>query len=201
MIGSGGHAISCADIIEESGSYKIVGIVTEEGDHDQSRLKYKRLGSDSDLVALASKYKYAFIGLGQIKAPEIRRTLFQIVKDLDFSLPSIISKDSLVSHKATIGAGTIVMKGAIVNSGAVIGENCIINSGAIIEHGVVIQENCHISTGAVVNGDVNVGLGSFLGSGSCIKEGTTIGNFVVVGMGVNVRRNLHSNETFLGTPK
>lgn len=203
LIGAGGHARSCIDVIEEQDYFKIAGLVglPEQRDAKQLSYGYTVIGADSDLSGLAKTYQYALITIGQMQTAEHRIRLYKQVKQLGFQLPVIIAPTAYVSRHATIGAGTIVMHGAIVNAGASIGINCIINSRALIEHDARIEDHCHISTGAILNGDVVVGAASFIGSGSVIKQSVTLGRGCLVGMGLGVRHDLHDYTQFTGYVK
>lgn len=198
LIGAGGHARSCIDVIEQQGYFQIAGLVGLPEQQHTQHLGYAVIGADSDLPALAKNYQYALIALGQIKTAEQRMRLYQQATQLGLQLPIIIAPTAHVSRHATLGAGTIVMHGAIVNSGANVGNNCIINNRALIEHDARVDAHCHISTGAILNGNVTVGAGSFIGSGSVIKEGLTIGKSCLVGMGLTVRYSLSENCRFTG---
>ena len=189
LIGAGGHARACIDVIEQQGQYQIAGMVGMPDELNTLHFGYTVIAADNDLPALARAYKYAVITVGQIKTPDHRVRLYQLATELGFQFPVIISSTSYVSPHAIIGAGTIVMHGAIVNAGARVGCNCIINTRAVVEHDVTVADHCHISTGATLNGDVRVGEGSFVGSGSVVKEGVTIGQKSVVGMGLAVLNN------------
>jgi sugar O-acyltransferase (sialic acid O-acetyltransferase NeuD family) len=200
LIGAGGHARSCIDVIEQQDVFQIAGFV---GLPDQKKLKYTDcgysiIGTDEDLPELAKTYEYAFITLGQIQTADSRIGLYEKINSLEFRLPIIVSPAAHVSRHATIGAGTIVMHGAIVNAGANIGINCIINSCALIEHDVRVGNHCHISTGAIINGNTTIGDRSFLGSRSVIKQGLVIREDSVIGMGFVVRHNLEDRTHFKG---
>ena len=201
LIGAGGHAHACIDVIEQHGRYQIAGLVGMPDEMHTRHLGYPVIASDGDLPLLAKEYQYAFIAVGQIRSPESRIRLYQQAVELGFQLPVIIAPAAHVSCHATIGAGTIVMHGAIVNAGARVGNNCIINTRALMEHDVTVADHCHISTGAIVNGDVDIGAGSFVGSGSVIKEGVTLGQRSVVGMGLSVRHNHAEYARIVGNDK
>lgn len=198
MIGAGGHAHACIDVIEQHGQYQIAGLVGILEELQARCLGYSIIATDNDLPELAKKYQYAFIALGQIRSPDSRIRLYMQATRLGFKFPVVVSPTAYVSRHATIGAGTIVMHGAIVNAGAKLGNNCIINTRALVEHGVTVEDHCHVSTGATLNGDVNIGAGSFVGSGSVIKEGVTLGRGCVVGMGLSVRHNQTDHARFVG---
>lgn len=190
LVGAGGHARACADVIEREGRYEIAGLVGTEVELGQSRFGWKVIATDGDWDLLASEYRHVFIGVGQIMSADIRMRLYRQIVDLGFELPTVVSPTAYVAPDAVLGSGTIVMHGAIVNSGARIGANCIINSRALIEHDTTVSDHCHISTGTIVNGNVRIGIGSFIGSGSVIKEGVSIGSCSVVGMGSSIRGDL-----------
>jgi len=201
LIGAGGHARSCIDVIEQQGFFQIAGLIGMPEQRHTQYLSYTVIGMDSDLPELAKIYQYALISTGQIQTAEHRIRLYQQATKLGFQLPVIIAPTAHVSQHATLGAGTIVMHGAIINAGVRVGRNCIINSRALLEHDSNIEDHCHISTGAILNGDVTVGDGSFIGSGSVIKQGVAIGESCLVGMGLMVRNNLSDHAYFTGYNK
>ncbi|MFZ4539564.1 acetyltransferase [Propionivibrio sp.] len=201
LIGAGGHAHSCIDVIEQNGCYQIAGLVGMPEEMHKQHLGYEVIATDDDLPELAKKHPYALITMGQIQTPDHRIRLYHRAIKLGFQLPAIIAPKAHVSPHAFIGAGSMVMHGAIINAGARVGCNCIINTRALLEHDVVVADHCHISTGAILNGDVKIGTGSFVGSGSIIKEGLTLGQRCVMGMGLSVRHNQAENAQFSGHNK
>lgn len=201
LIGAGGHAHACIDVIEQYDQFRIAGIVGVSGEMHTRHLGYSVIATDADLPQLSKEYEYAVITVGQIMTPEIRIRLYQLGTELGFKFPVIIAPTAHVSRHATIGDGTIVMHGAIVNAGAKVGINCIINSHTLVEHDVIVEDYCHISTGAILNGDVKIGAGSFVGSGSIIKEGVSLGSGCVIGMGLSVRHNQADHARFVGNDK
>lgn len=186
LLGAGGHARSCIDVIEQEGRFGVGGLIGLPQEVGSRVLGYPVLGVDSDLPDLLSRFSHALIAVGQIKTPEARMRLFALLDERECKLPVIVSPRSLVSRHARVGAGTIIMHGVIVNAGAVIGRNCIINSQALVEHDAVIGDHCHIATAAVINADVSIGAGSFIGSNACIRQGGRIGERCVIGMGQQI---------------
>lgn len=172
LIGAGGHAKSCIDIIENENKYYIFGIIDKS--KKKSFMGYKILGDDDKLKNYNRKIKNVAIGIGQIKDYKKRYKIFDKCKKFGFKLPIIKSRYSQVSKNVNIGEGTLIFHGAIVNSGAIIGKNCIINSNSLIEHDVEVGNNCHISTGSILNGSVKVGDNSFIGSGTIVSHDVNI---------------------------
>ena len=174
IIGAGGHAKSVIDIIEELGSWKIIGLIGRENEKQKQVSGYRVIGTDKDLQLIRKVCNYAFIGIGQIKNCGPRVSVAKELEKLHFKMPAIKAKSAYISKRAIIGKGTLVGHGTIINSGALIGENTIINSGAIIEHDSKIGDYTHISTGTIVNGGAIVEKMSFIGSNSMVREGVTV---------------------------
>jgi sugar O-acyltransferase (sialic acid O-acetyltransferase NeuD family) len=198
LIGAGGHARACIDVIEQQGQYHIVGLVGLPEELHSQYLGYEVIAMDDALAQLAQSFTYALITTSQIQSVKLRTRLYQQAMQCGFQMPTIIAPTAHVSRHASIGAGSIVMHGAIVNAGAKVGNYCIINSRALLEHDAVIGDHCHISTGAILNGGVNVGTGSFIGSGCVLKEGLSIGKDCLVGIGLTVRHTLTDSTHFTG---
>ena len=198
LIGAGGHAHACIDVIEQQGRYQIAGLVGMPAEMHSQHFGHAVIATDAELPQLATDYQHAFITVGQIRSPETRIRLYQQAIQFGFRLPVIMAPTAHVSRHATLGAGTIVMHGAIVNAGAQVGENCIINTRALIEHDTLVEDHCHISTGAILNGNVRIGTGSFVGSGCVIKNGISLGKNCVIGMGLCVRHNQEDHTQFVG---
>jgi len=192
LIGGGGHCLSCIDVIEADGKYRIRGIVQPVSDETDGICGYPVVGSDEELPFLLQETGQALVTVGQIRSPEIRIRLFELLKQSGGKLPSIVSPLAYCSKYVEMDEGTIVIHGAIVNAGASIGANCIINSQALIEHDAIVADHCHVSTGARVNGGVTIGKGSFIGSGAIIKEGILIGENVIIGAGQVVLQDVPS---------
>lgn len=197
LIGAGGHALSCIDVIEQEGTYLIAGLVGADDQINSEKIGYKVLANDSALQELSKTYKYALVTVGQISTPDLRVKIYSQLRKFGFELPAIVSPRAYVSKHARIADGTIVMHGAVVNAGATIGANCIINTGALIEHCAQVGDHCHIATRATINGDVKICAGAFVGSGAVIKQGLEIGERVVIGMGISVRESVQGHQLYV----
>lgn len=186
LLGAGGHARACIDVIEEEGTFSVAGLVGLPSEVGHLVLGYPVLGTDEDAPALLRKYGKALVTIGQIKTPEPRMRLYGLAKKCGCVLPAVVSPRAHVSRHASLGEGTIVMHGAVINAGAAVGRNCIINSQSLIEHDAVVADHCHIATSAALNSGVHVGAGSFIGSGSTVRQSTRIGAGCLIGMGQRV---------------
>jgi sugar O-acyltransferase (sialic acid O-acetyltransferase NeuD family) len=198
LIGAGGHALSCIDVIEQENKYNIHGLVGLKDEVGKKISGYDVIATQDELVNLSKDFRYAFVSIGQIRNVKLRIDLYESVLNTGFKIPSIISPQSFISRTVQIGEGTIIMNGVILNSGVRIGNNCIINSKALIEHGAQVADHCHISTGAILNGDCVVESKSFIGSGAIVKHGVTIKTSSFVNMGQIVTKNFDNLNNMTG---
>jgi sugar O-acyltransferase (sialic acid O-acetyltransferase NeuD family) len=186
LVGAGGHARACIDVIEQEGKFTIAGLIGTSNEAGSTVLGYRVLGTDSDLPSMAKRIGRALVTVGQIKTAEPRIRLFAEIETAGCDLPVIISPRAYVSQHATIGAGSIIMHGALVNAAARIGRNCIINSQSLVEHDAEIGDHCHVATAAALNSGVRIGRATFIGSQSSIRQGISVGERCLIGMGQRV---------------
>jgi len=80
LIGAGGHAKSCIDVIKSNKSFKIEGVL-------DNKIKLKKfenikiIGSD-DFLNKLRKFKYSYVvAVGQIKNYKIRENIFNKLKN------------------------------------------------------------------------------------------------------------------------
>lgn len=198
LIGAGGHARACIDVVEQEARFSIAGVSGMPEEVGTRILGYPVVGTDAELPTLVSLHQHVLIAVGQIKSPKIRMHLFETISQMNGVFPTIVSPRAYVSPHAVLGAGTIVMHGAVINAGAVVGRNCIINNMALIEHDAHIADHCHVSTGAIINGGASIGCGTFVGSGTVVREGVTIGDGCVLGMGQRIVRDCPNDCYLIG---
>jgi sugar O-acyltransferase (sialic acid O-acetyltransferase NeuD family) len=189
LLGAGGHARACIDVLELHGGFRIGGLIGLPAEVGSSVLGYPVLGTDAELPRLRRDHTSALVTIGQIKTPEQRMRLHALAQSHAYTLPVIVSPRAHVSRHALLGAGTIVMHEAVVNAGAVVGRNCILNSLSLVEHDAVIEDHCHVATAAAINSGVHVSAGTFIGSNSCVRQGVRIGERSVIGMGQRVLKD------------
>ncbi len=74
LVGAGGHAKSCIDVLEEQNEFKIFGLVDINFNVKELN-NYKILGNDSKANNIFKMCKYALITVGQIKSSETRKKI------------------------------------------------------------------------------------------------------------------------------
>ena len=186
LIGGGGHARACIDLIQASDQFQILGILDRSELVGTDVLGIPVIGTDEDLPVLVKKNLSFLITLGQIKTPDLRIRIYKRIKVLGGLLSTVIATSAHVSPFAQIGEGSIIMGKAMIGPGVRIGENCIINTNALVEHDSVVGKHCHISTGVIINGGCQVGDGVFVGSRAVLRQDIRIGDRKIISMGAVV---------------
>ena len=74
LIGAGGHAKSCIDIINAEGKYEIIGLVDNKKKKGSKIFNYKVLGDDKILKISEVKYNL-LLAVGQIKTHELKKII------------------------------------------------------------------------------------------------------------------------------
>jgi UDP-perosamine 4-acetyltransferase len=194
VLGTGGHARSCLDVIASLG-WTVRGCV---GAPPEGRLQAEYLGTDDVLLKLRSDgVPDAVIAVGD---NQLRARLALEVRKLAFNLPPVISAHATVSSDASIGAGCVIMHGVVVGPYASIGTAVIVNTGASIDHDCQVGDFVHVAPGAHIAGTVTLGTGAFLGVGTSVIPEIRIGEWTTVGAGAAVVRDIDAGQTVVGVP-
>lgn len=179
VIGAGGHATVCKEIIDSTPQFSFAGFVGLANDSEH-RLS---LGVEDHLPEIRHGISEAVIGLGQFETAQNRKRIFELLRELGFSTPALVSPFAVVAMTAEISEGTVVCPGVIVGPEVKIGRCAILNTSSVVEHHCRIGEFCHIAPNAAVNGGVSIGDCSFVGSGAVVVQNTVLpsGSFVKAG--------------------
>ena len=190
ILGFGGHAKSCVDLIESTKKFKIIGIISQKKNKINQKFlkKYKIIGTEKDFKKIYKICKNIVIGISFYKNLPLRDKVFENLKKIGFKLPIIVSPRSYISPGTVVDEGTQIFHGVTINKNANIGPNCIINSHSLIEHDVNIERNSQISTGVIVNGGCVIKKNSFVGSGSILRENIKLKENSFIKMGTLLKK-------------
>tara|TARA_B100001057_G_scaffold52754_1_gene46926 strand:- start:8689 stop:9267 length:579 start_codon:yes stop_codon:yes gene_type:complete len=186
LVGAGGHAKSCINLIERINEFKIIGLTDSK--KKGYLLNYKILGDDTILEQKKFKNINLCLSFGSIFNIKLREKIFKKLKNKGFKFPILISKESSISKFSKIGSGTMIMGNTFINADVSIGENCIINNNSLIEHDVKIGNNSQISTSVTINGSCRIGSNCFIGTGSIIRNNINIENNTFIKMASIIKK-------------
>jgi sugar O-acyltransferase (sialic acid O-acetyltransferase NeuD family) len=201
LFGSSGHAKVIADIIEQEGIYKILGLIDKNQPLGTECFRHKVLGSDDDLPQLIKDHDIegGIIGVGD---NWVRHLIAQKVLKLipAFNFVKAVHPAAQIARQVNLKRGTVVMAGAVINSGSEIGEFCVVNTNSSIDHDNVFGDFSSIMPNAATGGNVRVGEFSALGMGASILHQVQIGAHSVIGAGSVVIKNANDYSVLVGSP-
>lgn len=206
LIGGGGHCHSVLDSLSSQVDYERIGVVARDDENyielrEDALVSDYLVGVDEDLPQLFKEgWDHAFITLGSIGNPTVRKKLYKLIKQIGFAVPTIVDESAIVSKKVNIGEGVFIGKKAAVNVGCFIGNCCIINTGSVVEHDCSLGDFVHISPGSVICGQVTVGEYTHVGAASVVRQGVRIGSNVLIGAGSVVVKDIPDNVKAYGNP-
>jgi UDP-perosamine 4-acetyltransferase len=185
IVGAGGHAKVCIEILREMGEK--ISFCIGGSDSPENCLDIPVLRGDEHIQILRHKgYFRAKLGNDCI------REGYQII--------NAISSHAIISPSVKLGCGVAVMAGSVINAESIIEDFAIINTGATIDHDCRIGRAAHIAPQCGLAGRVSVGPQSILGIGCKVIPEIKIGEQVTVGAGSVVVRDIGSNATAVGVP-
>jgi UDP-perosamine 4-acetyltransferase len=197
LVGGGGHCKVVIDAIKKAESYNIYGII-DPALKGKEILGIPVVGDDNDLPKIFRKgIKYAFITVGSIGNCDLRKRLYEEVKDAGFKLPHIEHPNSVVSPYVEIDEGAFIAAGAIIGPGTKIGKNVIVNTNASIDHDCEIGDFVHIAPGVTLSGGIKVGEEAHIGTGATIIQYLKIGKKSFIRSGELVTRDVGECERYL----
>jgi len=195
IFGGGGHAKVCIEIIKQTKTHTMIGVVDDNIPLHTSIFDIPIIGNLLIVDKLIQKgLQNVILGIGGILKKGIRKKIFNTLKEKCLYIPNIIHPSASVEPSVQLGEGNQIMQGAIIGSNVKIGNNCIINSGSIISHDTIIGDNVHISPGAIIAGGVTIKEDSIIGMGTTIFLGLTIGKNVVIQNGTNVFTDIEDHS-------
>lgn len=189
ILGIGGHAAMCIDILLQDGQYNLVGFIDDSVKVDK-RYNLEYLGRSENLSVFREQgLRNVILGIGFVNNLKKRSLLYKRLEE-SFFIPTIVHPKAIIEPSAVIGGGCQIMAGAIIGSNVTIEKNCIINSGAIVSHDCFIDRDSHITPGAVLAGNVKVGKRVTIGMAASIFIGLSISDDKVVLNGQAVFENV-----------
>lgn len=186
LYGASGHAKVIIEILEALG--KKIDFIVDDNEEVNSLLGY-------EVRRNTGQYEAAIIAIGNCSVRRLKVSELNVEK-----WETAIHPSAVISHRASIGEGTVVMAGAVINSCARIGRHCIVNTGASVDHDATLEDFVHVAPHATLAGGVSVGEGSWIGAGSVVKQGIRIGRNCMIGAGSVVVKDIPDDVTAYGNP-
>lgn len=195
IIGNGGHASVLIEILELMDK-EIIGYTAPIP--SETELKY--LGDDKEILKYSCQEVELVLGIGTVKASDVRRSLYESFKDKGYKFTTLIHPTAIIAKGVKIASGAQIMAGVILQPNVKIGENSIINTGVQLDHGCVVESHVHIAPGVVCSGSVTIKEAAHLGTASTVIQGIIVGQKAMVGAGAVVIKDVLAHSTVVGVP-
>lgn len=198
MLGSGGHARTLQDLLEEQGTI-LAGYIapTPEG---STLGETEWLGNDSVLNDLDAETVMLINGIGSTSDMSRRRAVFTAAAACGLTFRSLVAPTASIRPTAALGEGVQLLPGSVIGTDARLGDDVIVNSGAIVEHGSAIGMHSHVAPGAVISGAATVGDSTHIGVGAVVLQGVSVGSRCTVAAGAVVTRDVPDGSLVVGVP-
>jgi len=205
IIGAGGHGLEVMWVAARMsldpvfGSWNVLGFVD---DHSGLRGRMIEgvpvLGSVAEfLAANRGKPWYFHCAVGSNLQ---RQKLAEQFEGAGFQAATIMDPMTIISPRATLGAGSYVAPRCYIGPKAIVGRHVLINVGASIGHHSTMADFAQACPGVRVNGHCEVGKLAFLGSNAVIHPGKRVGDCATVAAGSFVVRNVSPSTLVVGVP-
>lgn len=195
IIGNGGHASVLIEILGLMDK-EIIGYTAPIP--SETELKY--LGDDKEILKYSCQEVELVLGIGTVKATDVRRSLYESFKDKGYKFTTLIHPTAIIAKGVKIASGVQIMAGVILQPNVKIGENSIINTGVQLDHGCVVESHVHVAPGVVCSGSVTIKEAAHLGTASTVIQGIIVGQKATVGAGAVVVKDVLAHSTVVGVP-
>ena len=113
---------------------------------------------------------------------------------------SVISSNSIIDKKTTLGKGIQVMPNTVINCYTRISNFSIINTSASIDHECSVGEGVHVMGGVSIAGRVKIKKYATIGTNATIIPDIEVASGSYVGAGAVVVKNIKKNQIVIGNP-
>ena len=179
-------------------SLEFPGLLDNDPDKAGTTLLGMPILGGSDLVSGVAGDDVGFVSLvtgSCLTRYESARSLV----DRGGSLASLIHPSVRLDH-AAIGVGAYLQEQVIVQAGAVLGDNVSVHTASIVAHEVAIGDSSFVTFGVCIAGCCRVGHGVFIGANATVLPRITIGDWVIVGAGAVVTKDVPDYAVVVGNP-
>jgi len=200
ILGSGGHCRTILSILNDLKTYQFFDIVEINGPPSgETILNIPITANISIFQSIEAKDSIdVFLAIGD---NDLRKYWWGKLKELNFSMPNLISPRAIVDPYAKLGEANVVCATAFIGPECRIGFNNLINTGAILEHEVRVGNHCHIGPSSTIAGRSHIKDQCFIGVGASIINHISIASNTTLGAGsVLIKRIEKSNGTYVGVP-
>lgn len=195
IIGTGGHAVSIANVAQGSGMSVIAFV--DDNKAGSNLLNIPVITTQQCI----NKYGAANLAIA-IGDNAMRERISNEYKSVmpSAKFPPLIHNTAVVGINSEVGDGTVVMPQVNIGPNCKVGVFCILNTSSSIDHDCEMEAFSSIAPRVATGGNVKIGLSSAISIGATIKHGVVISDNVVIGANSYVNKTVESNVLAYGNP-
>jgi sugar O-acyltransferase (sialic acid O-acetyltransferase NeuD family) len=151
--------------------------------------KLKELYSPSDTEA--------FVAVGYNDMNEIRKSLYQRIKNIGYVLPNYISPKCSYLSDETIGDNNFILEDNTIQPFVKIGSNNVFWSGNHIGHDVEIGDHNFITSHVVISGFTKIKNSCFIGVNATLRDDIIVADKTLIAAGSIIMTNTNEEDVYL----
>ena len=193
IYGAGGHSKTVISLLRLL-NWNITGIMDDAVAPGTAVSGVKVLGNADLLPKLrADGVTCAVNAVGGIGNYSVRWRIFEKLRALDFSFPTLIHPSAFIEDTAVLADGIQVLAQSYISSESSIEFGTLINAGTVISHDGCIGRCVNLSPGALLAGQVTVKDFAQIGMGATVNLGVTVGTAARIGNSAVVKGDVPDN--------
>lgn len=201
IYGAGGFGREVKMLIDQINNqhqeYEFIGFFDDGVKKDQLVNGHPVLGDINTLNDWQTSLGVVFA----IGNPLIKKETISKLNNTNISFPTLIHPNVLIGEDhVSIGEGVIICAGNIITTDIEIGNHVIINLNCTVGHDTTIGDYSSFMPGINISGEVVIHEGVYGGTGAKIINQVEIGEYVTIGAGAVVTKNLPNHCTAVGIP-
>lgn len=131
---------------------------------------------------------------------KLKHELADVIEKKGGQFINLIHNTALIAPNAVLGNDVILCPYTIVTCDTKIGNHVMFNLYTSLGHDSVVGDYSSLMCYVDIAGDVQIGTHTFWGNCSLAIPGSRIGNYVTVGAGAVILKNVIDNQTVVGVP-
>lgn len=196
IYGAGGAAKDIIRLIEQIGTYEIIGIVVDESSSASDILGYEILGNHK----IVSNFDQIGVVIANGTPLSREQMYLKLNSYTNIYFPNIVHPQVFLHHSVSLGEGIIIEEGVIITSEVILNDFVYINVKSTIAHECKIGSYVTIAPQVAIAGNVHIGEKSYIGINSTVIERRQIGDECFIAAGATVINNVPSKSLVGGVP-
>ena len=187
IFGNTNFAKMIAYYITTETTKKVVGFTVDKTYINEPAIMDIEVLPFDDIDSLISRKEVKILPvIGYHKMNQIRRDIFDRIKQKGYVIASFIHPSAIVAENCSLGEGNIVLENSLIQPFVTIGRGNVIWSNVNISHHTVVGDYNFFAPSSSLAGNVTVGNQCFFGNNCTVKNETAIGSYTLVGAGAYV---------------